>query len=750
VEEDKSGPQRLPAQAPHGADRPVARARLHQPVSAETGHIEAEHRVHIAETARVTEAARRAAAERRAAAADQRAAESTRRAVMAEAAFAAESGARAEAERRAAERADALAAETAARSEVERRAVELRRALAAETAARATAERTTADLEQARAAEALQRAEAEQRAAAIERAAYWRATHPLRTLTGRLPPGLRRLIRRGAKLAWWTVTLRLPSKIRARRSHGSTAIARTEEPEQLPALAVDPEVPAAAPAALPDMVTSAGPAPNHEIAPSLEPALGSAIVATVDAASAPSPPPAAEMPNVAPSFPREMIEAAHGSDLLAQAKIKRALLERFGPEAGFQAYRETLQLLDTDHVVHKPLRTLRDFAFEQADAFREVAPAGERFVIVPPRVIGESDRRPIGGISSSFFVACLNDARVRGRSGLVEAGGAALLDCADIELMQTDRRLSQDPAIFDLGNGQVWVIRPTADVCSMEIDEAFTLLGPSSYSFRHWMAEFLPRYVAALVSGVLPPVPVMIDKADDGLMPRTHRQAMDLLLPQGTELIQVPPLATVRVGRLWCARSSIRLTAQSWTGTSLVSNDLPLNNLTQSPVRLTPLVLDMVSHITRWLGPGSGPERIFLARRPYRDRKLGNRTVIEAIAEARGFRVLYPEDMPFLDQVHLVRSARFVIAPEGAAVFLALFARPGTQICIVGPPASVGEPMLTTLLAEVGVDCEVIPGRAVGTQETPGATTPCSPLDYELDETNFSSILDRWIRGERP
>lgn len=46
----------------------------------------------------------------------------------------------------------------------------------------------------------------------------WRALGPVRSAAGKVPPSLRRLLRRTAKLVWWTITLKLPAKLKARRA----------------------------------------------------------------------------------------------------------------------------------------------------------------------------------------------------------------------------------------------------------------------------------------------------------------------------------------------------------------------------------------------------------------------------------------------------------------------------------------------------------------------------------------------------
>jgi hypothetical protein len=46
----------------------------------------------------------------------------------------------------------------------------------------------------------------------------WQLTRPVRTAAGILPSGLRRFLRRSARVLWWTATLRLRSKLRERRN----------------------------------------------------------------------------------------------------------------------------------------------------------------------------------------------------------------------------------------------------------------------------------------------------------------------------------------------------------------------------------------------------------------------------------------------------------------------------------------------------------------------------------------------------
>jgi len=53
---------------------------------------------------------------------------------------------------------------------------------------------------------------------AVVRSTIWRATWPLRAAAQRLPVGARRAVRMALTLVWWSITLKLPRKLRARGS----------------------------------------------------------------------------------------------------------------------------------------------------------------------------------------------------------------------------------------------------------------------------------------------------------------------------------------------------------------------------------------------------------------------------------------------------------------------------------------------------------------------------------------------------
>jgi capsular polysaccharide biosynthesis protein len=434
-------------------------------------------------------------------------------------------------------------------------------------------------------------------------------------------------------------------------------------------------------------------------------------------------------------IPADLVAAAAAGNLAS----KLLLLRRAGLHEAFSAYRCLLRLPDSLVLEPRWLAGLRAIAaHRQPGVFHEIAPAGEPFTIPPPRVIGDGNQHVLTGNSRSVFVACLNDARVRGRSALIDVDDVSLLDYQGNELTRLDDRLDFDPAIFAWHGDEVWTIVPRDADDVVVIDEAFMLLGCHTNAFGHWMWEYLPQFIVASMSGRLPPMPVLIDSALHGGLEPTHRQALLAMLPPDTELIELPLYSTMRVRRLWCAPSLMHMPIFE-----AMNDRFRWDYLASPPARFVPVIQEMARRAEAFFGSAPGEhQRVFLARPDGGHRRLVNRAVIEAVAEARGFFVIRTETLDFAAQVRLLRGARFVVGPEGSAFFLAFFSRPSARIWLLDHAHTAGLPLLTGLFEAIGLDAMVSTGRYV-------RVDPDWPhfSDYEIDETAFARLLDTWLRG---
>lgn len=429
-------------------------------------------------------------------------------------------------------------------------------------------------------------------------------------------------------------------------------------------------------------------------------------------------------------------ETSGRSDQLALMRVKRMLTERLRFDEAFDCYRRMLGLPDGERLCSKRIGSLRRAVEARRGAFFEAAAAGEPFRIAGPNVFGEGNHHAIGGIARSIFVACLIDARVRGRSGVIETGETALLDYQEFESARTGDQLDFDPAVFQATDETAWIIAPSNDEHEIELDEAFSLLGPHTDGFGHWLWEYLPKYIAAIHSHALPLVPVLID-AD---MPSTHRRSLEVMLVEDVPIIELPAFATARVRRLWCAPSQMYVPVLRERG-----RQFRWDCLAAPPERFAAIIREMVRRFDGAGPTDAGCEKLFLARHEFCHRRLFNAEAIEAAAAERGFRIAEPEELDFDAQVRLVRDARFIISADGPALLLALFARPGTKLCVLSHPDTAGLAVLTGPLGEIGVEVTVLTGPyiRIGDEHRDGSL-------YQIDEDEFRALLDRWRKNVPP
>ena len=438
-----------------------------------------------------------------------------------------------------------------------------------------------------------------------------------------------------------------------------------------------------------------------------------------------------------------MLDAAEREQFLSLAKLvanrpsqflyelvpfKEALTARLSVADAFAVFRELLHLPENSTIEYLPVRSLYEVARRHASGFVETGPSGIAFTAHPPRVIGAGDARPFECVTRSLYFACLPECTVRGRSGFIEFRGSALLDFQGHEMERVDEQLVLDLPVLKGGKDGVWMCSSRGR--EMELDEAFSLLGPHSPQFGHWIWEYMPKYVAAAMSAQMSRVPVLIDAH----MPPTHREFLRMALPPETEIVEVPLTATVNVRRLWCAPRLFFIPMHPKT-----VDPAWIPYRTAAPDRFASVIAEMLRRMSPSLPPASGPERIFLARKDYQARKLLNYPAIEEHAKQAGFVVLYPQELDFAAQIGLVRSARYILGQGGSAMLLSFFARPGTKLCILSSANVFRSTSYTCLLEQLGIDTTILTGPAVD-ERGPYSHT----ADYTIPEQVFATFLDSW------
>ncbi|MEJ1935317.1 glycosyltransferase family 61 protein, partial [Nostoc sp. NIES-2111] len=116
---------------------------------------------------------------------------------------------------------------------------------------------------------------------------------------------------------------------------------------------------------------------------------------------------------------------------------------------------------------------------------------------------------------------------------------------------------------------------------------------------------------------------------------------------------------------------------------------------------------------------GAPRRRIYLSRAnqaSYSQRRIANEAELAAMLAARGFEVLEPGNMPFLDQVRAFAEAEVIVGAHGSAFGNLVFAQPGATVVDLMPADWVGywdsdpppERWLLNVTSAIGLDYELL------------------------------------------
>ena len=421
-------------------------------------------------------------------------------------------------------------------------------------------------------------------------------------------------------------------------------------------------------------------------------------------------------------------------NLFLLSRFKQLLVKDHGVEAGFEIYRRTITKLKDASLRQMRLESHHGYSKVRALYFHESIAAGEAFMIMPPKVIGEGDHRPLSGRTRSFYVACHADAVVRGRSSVIEVDGVALADFQDEELARIDDEVEFDAAVFYRAGDDVWL--GCLDRPAIEFDTAFSLLGCRTDFFGDWLSDSLARYVAATLGGPLPPTPVLIDAH----MPKAHRRSLEMMLAPSSTIVEIPAFQPVIVRRLWWAPGIKYVPFHQ-----VLNEKFKWDYLAISPSDPLGVQIEMVRRANLQDSPVNGPTRMFLARKEFRHRKIANVAEIEAIAKSFGFAIVYAEDLEFPDQARLLRRARHVVAPEGSSLFLCMFMAPGAKLCILNHRETEGLVLHNGGAEQKKIELTVITGPEAGVR-----LGRSQDMDYSIDAEVFRDFLGTWLDAASP
>ncbi len=132
----------------------------------------------------------------------------------------------------------------------------------------------------------------------------------------------------------------------------------------------------------------------------------------------------------------------------------------------------------------------------------------------------------------------------------------------------------------------------------------------------------------------------------------------------------------------------------------------------------------------------SGPEKIYLSRRGAPRRRFASEAELMPALAARGFVCLQPETMSVAEQARGLGSARWIVAPHGAALANMVFAPPGARVMEFFHPQHKNQ-CYENLAAACGHRYASLEGQAINRLGEPR-------LEYEVEVPAMLAMLDRF------
>jgi hypothetical protein len=427
-------------------------------------------------------------------------------------------------------------------------------------------------------------------------------------------------------------------------------------------------------------------------------------------------------------IPVKTIDAGRAGDLDAQLILKERLVQQYGLLKGFQLYSSLVVLPVVSEIVQMPLLNLWTVAAKEASVFHDD-------VSMPSKPAPSTNRGEQPAPHGSIRLACLSGAKVRGGSELIEFSGTMLHDF-EPDVSSLHDCVTADPGVFHATSESVHAILSKSEANVLELDEAFDLVGSRSGNLRRWTWEYMPKLMAGLISvapisDALARVPVLVD-AGLGVW---QRQMLQLLLADDQEIVPLHDFDTACVARLWCASTPIYMPPPQHRNA-----DVKWDHPTSPPAPPLATLQEMVRRIEPQM-PKTNCERLYLAAPAVGAGRMVNGNIIEAVAQARGFSIVWPEELDFVELAALLRHARHIVGPESPALWLSFFARPGAKVCVLNHPDNAGLALLLGSLAALGIDATVLAGTSCYVE----AQDP-QLSEYEMDEIAFARFVHSWLR----
>lgn len=269
----------------------------------------------------------------------------------------------------------------------------------------------------------------------------------------------------------------------------------------------------------------------------------------------------------------------------------------------------------------------------------------------------------------------LNDAAVVGGSDFILAGKAALAPDCFVEFSDTCPANVFGVTAIDHSKQTLQLFIADQGIA---IEAGISLLGQNTTNYAHWLTETLPKLTVLDAFPQYDDFPLLVD----GGLHRNIYDSISAVSGKKRQLILVERWQHARVRRLVCVSQP---GYEPYIPHGLLNTGTPrIVNSFSAPALAA---LHAAVQDTRPPPDPRNCEKIFLCRndRSNNLRGLANSIDIEALLRKKGYILVDPAKLSFIEQVQACHAAKIIVTPIGAALANMIFASAGCQILALSP-----------------------------------------------------------------
>jgi capsular polysaccharide biosynthesis protein len=292
-----------------------------------------------------------------------------------------------------------------------------------------------------------------------------------------------------------------------------------------------------------------------------------------------------------------------------------------------------------------------------------------------PRVFPERDQDHLISPNDrynfpSIYVAILNKGTIYGGTNLALIEDVVIChDLFDCERDYTSEEL-HGRTLIDIKRKRIrWLL---IDEKPESIPIAASFVDACASNYAHWLTEVLPRIAMFCSEKLFCDVPIIVN---DGL----HKNITDslfLLVGKEREIIFLPVDRALSVKKLYLT------SVAGYVPFERRRNSLSGHSHGKFKPKALELLRNNLNKFAENYKQKISPEKIYL-RRNFGPRKIINTAELERLIIDRGYIIIEPGELTFLQQLILFNNAKKIIAPTGASLSSVIFSKPGTQVSVL-------------------------------------------------------------------